>query len=140
MLTRRSMIAGLASIVAIPALAATGFPDAPWVGQVQSALMAFHARFGRWPTDVPELTRFANAAGRPLDLSGFTNLVLRPKSPQSILVQYETKKPSRQLGEFSVSLYEVQPATRFWYYCTNPPGYYPSVQTCPTPWQRVPAR
>ena len=25
------------------------------------------------------------------------------------------------------------------YYCANPPGYYPSVQTCDAPWQAVPA-
>src|SRR5205807_5357045 len=25
------------------------------------------------------------------------------------------------------------------YYCANPPGYYPSVETCDAPWQAVPA-
>jgi hypothetical protein len=24
-----------------------------------------------------------------------------------------------------------------WYYCDNPPGYYPYVQNCPAGWQRV---
>ena len=28
---------------------------------------------------------------------------------------------------------------QFWYYCTNPPGYYPYVSQCGTNWQRVPA-
>jgi hypothetical protein len=31
-------------------------------------------------------------------------------------------------------------ATPTWYYCTNPQGYYPYVQQCPTPWQAVPAQ
>jgi len=30
-------------------------------------------------------------------------------------------------------------AEQYWYYCTNPPGYYPTVAQCETPWQRVPA-
>jgi hypothetical protein len=32
--------------------------------------------------------------------------------------------------------YQQGPA---WYYCSNPPGYYPYVQNCGTPWQPVPA-
>lgn len=28
---------------------------------------------------------------------------------------------------------------QYWYYCTNPPGYYPTVPACRTGWQRVPA-
>ncbi|HJU72073.1 MAG TPA: hypothetical protein VJ603_09510 [Paucimonas sp.] len=28
---------------------------------------------------------------------------------------------------------------RYWYYCPNPPGYYPYVPQCLTNWQRVPA-
>ncbi len=31
------------------------------------------------------------------------------------------------------------PAPRYWYYCTNPPGYYPYVPQCGSAWQRVPA-
>ncbi len=32
------------------------------------------------------------------------------------------------------------PPTQFWYYCDNPAGYYPYVQSCPTPWRPVPAQ
>ena len=28
----------------------------------------------------------------------------------------------------------------FWYYCPGAKGYYPSVQTCPEPWVKVPPR
>jgi hypothetical protein len=31
------------------------------------------------------------------------------------------------------------PPGQTWYYCQNPPGYYPYVQTCRIPWQPVPA-
>jgi len=37
--------------------------------------------------------------------------------------------------------YPVAPApapTGYWYYCANPPGYYPYVQQCAGPWQPVP--
>jgi len=27
-----------------------------------------------------------------------------------------------------------------WYYCHNPDGFYPSIKTCPSGWQRVPAQ
>jgi len=34
----------------------------------------------------------------------------------------------------------VQPAPAWWYYCANPEGYHPYVQSCPGGWQRVPAQ
>jgi hypothetical protein len=30
-----------------------------------------------------------------------------------------------------------RPADASWYYCQNPPGYYPYVQQCPAGWQKV---
>ena len=30
-------------------------------------------------------------------------------------------------------------AAQYWYYCSNPPGYYPYVARCRTNWQPVPA-
>ena len=30
-------------------------------------------------------------------------------------------------------------ATQYWYYCSNPAGYYPYVTQCNTGWQTVPA-
>ncbi len=36
---------------------------------------------------------------------------------------------------------DVAPATADnWYYCPDPPGYYPYVPSCPVPWQPVPAQ
>ena len=32
-----------------------------------------------------------------------------------------------------------QPPAQYWYYCDNPPGYYPYVATCMTAWRPVPA-
>lgn len=32
------------------------------------------------------------------------------------------------------------PPESFWYYCSNPAGYYPSVPDCPGGWTPVPAR
>jgi hypothetical protein len=29
------------------------------------------------------------------------------------------------------------PAASYWYYCTQPAGYYPYVQNCGQPWMRV---
>src|SRR5277367_6741316 len=34
----------------------------------------------------------------------------------------------------------VAPPQQSYYYCDNPQGYYPSVQSCSTPWREVPAR
>jgi hypothetical protein len=34
--------------------------------------------------------------------------------------------------------YVAQPQ-QSWYYCANPQGYYPNVQSCPAGWQQVPA-
>ena len=30
-------------------------------------------------------------------------------------------------------------ASGYWYYCQNPPGYYPYVQQCRVSWQPMPA-
>lgn len=30
--------------------------------------------------------------------------------------------------------------SNMWYYCSNPQGYYPYVQSCSTNWQQVPAQ
>ena len=29
------------------------------------------------------------------------------------------------------------PASNYWYYCSNPQGYYPYVKECPAGWQKV---
>lgn len=34
----------------------------------------------------------------------------------------------------------LAPAPQSWYYCNNPQGYYPNVQSCPGGWQEVPAQ
>jgi hypothetical protein len=36
--------------------------------------------------------------------------------------------------------YEYGPFAGYWYYCADPPGYYPYVTQCNTTWQTVPAR
>jgi hypothetical protein len=35
--------------------------------------------------------------------------------------------------------YQQPYATQYWYYCSNPAGYYPYVSQCNTGWQTVPA-
>lgn len=39
----------------------------------------------------------------------------------------------RELGEES-------PAAGYWYWCDDPPGYYPTVHECPGGWLQVPPR
>ena len=33
----------------------------------------------------------------------------------------------------------IAPQTQSWYYCDNPKGYYPYVNSCTTGWRQVPA-
>jgi hypothetical protein len=35
---------------------------------------------------------------------------------------------------------QSQNVEAYWYYCPSAKGYYPSVQTCPEPWVKVPPR
>ncbi|MES2048257.1 MAG: hypothetical protein V4447_07645 [Pseudomonadota bacterium] len=35
---------------------------------------------------------------------------------------------------------EISTNDNDWYYCHNPDGFYPSIKTCPSGWQRVPAQ
>ncbi len=32
---------------------------------------------------------------------------------------------------------QQQPTSNYWYYCSNPQGYYPYVKECPPGWQKV---
>jgi hypothetical protein len=36
--------------------------------------------------------------------------------------------------------YPTAPPGPVWWYCPNPPGYYPYVHDCPTPWRAVAPR
>jgi hypothetical protein len=36
-----------------------------------------------------------------------------------------------------VYLQREQPESNYWYYCQNPQGYYPYVQSCPGGWMKV---
>jgi hypothetical protein len=33
----------------------------------------------------------------------------------------------------------IQPSPPYWYYCEDPPGYYPYVPQCTTPWRPIPS-
>jgi hypothetical protein len=35
---------------------------------------------------------------------------------------------------------QIQPAPAYWYFCSEPRGYYPYVTQCPKGWQQVPAQ
>jgi hypothetical protein len=37
----------------------------------------------------------------------------------------------------SPPVYTQPPAQQYWYYCSNPPGYYPYVTQCPGGWLQV---
>jgi hypothetical protein len=42
--------------------------------------------------------------------------------------------------EVPMPLYTAPPSDGWWYYCGPAGAYYPYVQSCPVPWQRVPPR
>ncbi len=42
------------------------------------------------------------------------------------------------VSDYYVDQYAYGPGPN-WYYCSNPPGYYPYVRACGVPWQPVPA-
>lgn len=33
----------------------------------------------------------------------------------------------------------IEDGISFWYYCPNPRGYFPYVNNCSAPWQRIPS-
>jgi hypothetical protein len=64
-----------------------------------------------------------------------------PFIPPVVMVQtpqppvYVEQTPSAQV----VQQAPAPTGTQFWYYCTNPKGYYPYVPNCSVDWQKVPA-
>jgi hypothetical protein len=53
-------------------------------------------------------------------------IVVAPQAPVEVAPPNPPSQPSTQ-------------AAQFWYYCTNPAGYYPYVSQCASGWQKVPA-
>ncbi|MDA8095673.1 MAG: hypothetical protein M0T84_17555 [Betaproteobacteria bacterium] len=47
--------------------------------------------------------------------------------------------PHRAYPNPYIPPYQSAPSANLWYYCSDPPGYYPYVQWCEVPWQVVPA-
>jgi hypothetical protein len=57
-----------------------------------------------------------------------------PQAPE--LKQAETQPPQPGGSDGKAG---INPAGPSWYYCYDPPGYYPAVATCKVPWHPVPA-
>ncbi len=53
------------------------------------------------------------------------------------MVVYEEPQP---LVAVPAPVYAAPPSDGWWYYCGPAGAYYPYVQSCPVPWQRVPPR
>ena len=51
-----------------------------------------------------------------------------PYPPQPVIIQQE---PVQYLQP------APQPEQQYWYYCTDPQGYYPYLKTCPKGWLKV---
>lgn len=71
---------------------------------------------------------WAGAWGSPWVGTAWPAVVSAPvvvaQPPQTIVIQ----QPSVPASE---------PAPSFWYYCTQPPGYFPYVQACEKPWMKA---
>ncbi len=50
---------------------------------------------------------------------------------------YGTSSPPVYIEQGGGSAPAQQPASNYWYYCSNPQGYYPYVKECPSGWQKV---
>jgi len=86
--------------------------DRQFVGQVEGVLLAYRGQYRHWPVDMVELQRFARDTKRPLNLSSFAKVAIRPHSAQTVYVEYETKRPKRERGGFAVSYFEIEPRRR----------------------------
>jgi hypothetical protein len=51
----------------------------------------------------------------------------------------EYVSPDVVFGDEPMVVYSATPSAAYWYYCYDPPGYYPYVPTCSTQWVPVPA-
>ncbi len=47
-----------------------------------------------------------------------------------------TPPPIHYIQQPPVPVIQYPPG--YWYYCSNPQGYYPEIKGCPTVWQQVP--
>lgn len=56
---------------------------------------------------------------------------------QEWMAQHTNMTASPSPNSPSTSTSTEPTANGYWYYCSNPPGYYPQVQTCNNSWQKV---
>lgn len=66
----------------------------------------------------------------PVGYYAYPPVVVVPAGPPEYIEHGQTPAPMAQ----------GQPAADYWYYCTNPAGYYPYIQQCPGGWQKVAPR
>lgn len=54
--------------------------------------------------------------------------------------RYDRRPIVIERSQPQVYVQQPQPEPRYWYYCENPRGYYPSVERCRSGWLQVPPR
>ena len=54
-----------------------------------------------------------------------------PYAAAPVVIQQEPQEYIQQPAA------QPQPQQQYWYYCTDPQGYYPRVKSCPNGWLRV---
>jgi hypothetical protein len=60
-------------------------------------------------------------------------VVVAPSGPPVYIEQGQAQAPDAPPAP-------AQPSPNYWYYCSNPEGYYPYVKQCPGGWQQVEPR
>jgi len=74
--------------------------------------------------------------GYPYPYYPYPPAVIAPAQPP---VYVEQQPQTVQPSSVQAQIAPAQDATNYWYYCSNPDGYYPYVKDCPAGWKKVPA-
>lgn len=74
-----------------------------------------------------------------LGLLAGTAILLAATEPRQVTYSTPVRVYSPPPPPLPVSIY-ANPANQWWYYCTQPAGYYPYVQQCPAGWIQVSPR
>ena len=84
-------------------------PDKELVGEIEAVLLLYRSELKHWPTDIKELQRYAKKTGQGLNLSKFSKITLKRKSPDTVLIVCYVEKPKYHEIAFAVTVVDVEP-------------------------------
>ena len=138
----KSRILALASVVALAIVSGAAFAQGRDGGGWHGGGGGWHGGGGGWHGGGWRGGWYGPAIGFSFGIPGYWGWPYAYGYPYAYPAPYPAYAPSYAPSEPSTYIEESAHAPQasepiYWYYCTDPRGYYPYVQNCTKPWVQV---